>query len=279
MILSHLEVEALSPDALERAFDDRVARVLSRSLAAVFVADVGTQTWTFAGSATLVSYSNRVFLLTAEHLLSEFAHWGRLGFATPYNQTVRLYQRDSLHIWALLRGPDPARGPDVAMVEIPEPDASAVKLESVVYSLDLREGEASAQAPRPDADHWMVVGCAAERHEFASTTGRINAAAFCGDRVPLYSKHDGLDYVRIEFNRSTQTHLPRDFKGVSGGALWRMQIRKDPESCNLWWDESATLEGVAFYQSDIVNDSDFIICHGRHTLYNRLLPLVSASSF
>lgn len=81
----------------------------------------------------------------------------------------------------------------------------------------------------------------------------------------------GFDYYDLSINRIGTADLPASFGDVSGGGLWKERPRVNPQTREVEWDENLSLEGVAFYQFDSAGGKGAIRCHGRRSLYVKML--------
>jgi hypothetical protein len=81
---------------------------------------------------------------------------------------------------------------------------------------------------------------------------------------------NGFDYLKFDMIAG-HSGFPRDYRGVSGGGIWHVPFGIDPNAgINSLIIERPELVGVAFSQSDLVNDSRTIFAHGYKSLYNAI---------
>jgi hypothetical protein len=85
---------------------------------------------------------------------------------------------------------------------------------------------------------------------------------------------DGFD--RLEFTPETDSDYvaPHSYGGMSGGGCFRVYFPRIEGSEN----DPLTfhLLGVAFFETTLAGKADKIICHGRRSLTDKLLPAVRA---
>ena len=75
---------------------------------------------------------------------------------------------------------------------------------------------------------------------------------------------DGFDYLEFAVDSGTKHYEgPTSFKGFSGGGLWHILADKNP-----------VLSGVAFWQSPLDGDKRIVKCHGRKSIYQRVIDAV-----
>ena len=58
------------------------------------------------------------------------------------------------------------------------------------------------------------------------------------------------------------------FGGVSGGGLWQVIIAKNEAGKVIL--KELILSGVAFYQTQNINNRRVIVCHGRRSVYKKV---------
>ena len=99
--------------------------------------------------------------------------------------------------------------------------------------------------------------------------GRVSAAV-CSHRVgaarqkqSAQHRHGDFDYVDLKED-TTFPGVPKDFGGVSGGGLWRVQVFGSPGNAEI--RRKWSLEGVAFYQLKISDSQMVIRCHGQDNI-------------
>ena len=92
-----------------------------------------------------------------------------------------------------------------------------------------------------------------------------------------YFERDGYDYVEVESYRTDANRAPTSYKGVSGGALWRVPIlRKAEDDNSKVFTEKLTFAGVPFYEFPAEKGGIRIRCHGPKTIYESLLLKLKA---
>lgn len=221
----------------------------------------------YCGTGTLVSAGGSC-LLTAAHVWDRlrertpesFGFTGRTrgkGIAVPTSLRVTRYRGSEL-------------GPDIALVRLPEIDASASRIGGkVFYNLDRRRCDAVTPDSVPSV--WGVFGSPGE--QVAASEGEqqwlMGTGVFGSYAPPVRSERDGFDYAEIRTWNDGEDGRPVSYEGLSGSGLWRLGVNE--RNGAVVWDGSITLEGVAFYQEyDTESKQGMIRSHGR-TSIRRLL--------
>jgi hypothetical protein len=76
------------------------------------------------------------------------------------------------------------------------------------------------------------------------------------------------DYLEFPVRYNESIDVPESFGGCSGGGLWQVRlILKDGTITH----ERPILSGVAFYQTDLVDNQRTILCHGRVSIYRHVI--------
>ncbi len=119
---------------------------------------------------------------------------------------------------------------------------------------------------------WFVTGAPAELAEASAGGITLAAKAYVSSRLQFHSISP-FDYVELEVQRTSRPGLPTSFGGLSGSALWHADEREleYPAEYSI-----PLLEGVAFYfyNDPDADDTGYIRCHGRESLYSQLLGKV-----
>ena len=220
----------------------------------------------YSGTGILV-YAKGPCLLTAAHVwdllnerkpesfgLTGRAREGQKGIAVPTSLQVARHRGTRLE-------------PDIALIRLPEIDASTAQIGGkVFYNLDRRRAEADVSDSAPSL--WGVFGSPGEQvaPSEAEQQWLMGTGIFASYAAPLRSERDGFDYAEIRTWNDGRDGRPQSYAGLSGSGLWRLGVRQQEGA--VVWDGSLTLEGVAFYQEyDTQAKRGIIRCHGRKSIY------------
>jgi len=140
------------------------------------------------------------------------------------------------------------------------------------WDLDLY-GDIILKEERPtDEGAWVLFGCLDEGTEqlerdehFLDITKYQCMAGFGGVNDDGWTE-DRFDYLKFAVSYDDDSDAPASFGGCSGGGLWQVPLVIKEDAIV---HQQPILSGVAFYQSDVVEDQRTITCHGRHSIYRR----------
>jgi hypothetical protein len=212
------------------------------------------------GSGTLVALGNFHYVLTAAHVWNELRKYGSTGL------TLR---EDVDHCFPILNAAIEARelaetklgewGPDIVLLRLPEVHVGGIEAFRVFYRLD-RERKG---AQRNHLGARILTGTPGG---LAKGVGRVQVVEINGMYVSIGSDfydHDKFDLIDFEMD-TTLPQVIKDFRGVSGGGLWDVQIF--PTGDGNKFDSTEILIGVAFYQLGLKGDIQTVRCHGPKTI-------------
>ena len=107
------------------------------------------------------------------------------------------------------------------------------------------------------------MGAPGEFGKYTPTHAEVNINRFFSDVSAKPYRHGDFDYVDLKED-TTFPGVPKDFGGVSGGGLWRVQVFGSPGNAEI--RRKWSLEGVAFYQLKISDSQMVIRCHGQDNI-------------
>lgn len=167
-----------------------------------------------------------------------------------------------------------ALGPDIGFLTLSKDMFNALASRGSVLDLNLQAQRIGKPAPRDTLRVDLIAGHPSE--EIATTelapnwqVGRYVTAVLSGD-VQQLEDHEGFD--RYSFEPNGPEKKPASYKGVSGGGVWSLFLRKSKDGLEF---VERRFVGVAFYQTD--NDVErrrLIVLHGPKSVYRRLLPMI-----
>ena len=156
-------------------------------------------------------------------------------------------------------------GPDLAVIELPSslPQLGTIAARASAAHLGPNHRKKTAQA-FVNAD---IVAVAGHPHAYARIEGEVrigehltatNASGKC-----RAFEQDGWDYVECPM---TGSWLPPNFKGVSGGGIWVVQLDIDEETEEPSVRNSR-LAGIVFYESERDEKGGALRGHGPGSIY------------
>ena len=231
------------------------------------------------GSGTLMDIAGKGYILTAAHVWNAAAgadslqllmKAGRARVEIPradiYAKTI--WDRDGPEEW----------GPDLAFLEIPPLQLSALRGRKSFLNFEQQLADLSENPPQIENGLWAKYGVVGE---------------FSNVNVDTENKHLNAELVtRAFFGGVTQTHsiagfdyydtradlwldgVPSSFGGVSGGGLWQVGLSIS-KSGDYSWDGKRHFRGVAFWQSSAIDEQRIIRFHGPTSIFERALSELS----
>jgi hypothetical protein len=229
------------------------------------------------GSGTLVRAGNVFGILTAAHVVDEFAKSGGdvIGlsfYERPFNRTTFRVAR----VQKFGKAPYTENGPDLAFYVLSPRDVGALKEQRAFYRIDGDRRAASTNPKAASSGGWMAAGAVGEwseaepeaaesgSHKIKHVGGLIITPSFQDER----SETDH-DYLRLEIDsRWDPERTPRTLQGMSGGGIWHVTtVNGVPD---------IYLGGVVFYQSALIDGRRSIYCHGRRSVYQTVASAAAA---
>lgn len=254
------EMEALFRDSPDE--QERIGRNVGHFSVGLFGVNESNQYRNvhLVGSGTLVSLNKAHYILTAAHVWSGGLH--------EFQSTGLTLKEDVDHCFPIPNGAIEACempetkfdewGPDIALLRIPEAMVGSIEAYRVFYNLDkehnrIENGYLGAR---------ILVGTPGV---LAKGVGEVQVVEMRGMYLSVDSKfydHDESDLIDFEMD-TTLPQAIKDFRGVSGGGLWDVQISP---TGNGKFDSTETLVGVAFRQLGLKKNVQTVRCHGPKTI-------------
>jgi hypothetical protein len=232
-----------------------------------------------AGSGALVTVGSIHGILTAAHVLEELPKNGKVSLIryTRNPELQKLTIDMSLTERLTIRGNgSEADGPDIGFLRLTSHQAATLDAASNVF-FNLSKREESVLADRHPSDEYFegVSGIIAQ-WTADHPTGEAGFDRLKGFRglfgvgcVARSRECNGYDLVEFKTTYDENSKAPSNYKGWSGGALWRVYITKDDNGQPSVSDKR--INGVAFHQSDLIDGARTITCHGPKSVYGALI--------
>jgi len=262
-MLSLAETEEVLRDA-KSGLQDAIIRDIGKftvALLAVFESQGGFRL-ELAGTGTLVAVGDSHYILTARHVWEKVLKSARAIGITLKEHVHQEFLLDTRSI--LIFGPDAPEvfaewGPDLVFLRVPPGRVGAINAYQTFYNLTRpRQTE-----PGAELETWVLMGTPAVLGSFKERHADLQICGFfVWGNTPRQTRGE-FDYLDIGVDVSLPG-MPEGFGGVSGGGLWHVLIRRSESSVGIDWCNS--LEGVAFYQSDVANGRRTIRCHGDRSI-------------
>jgi hypothetical protein len=258
-------------DVLIRAFSDY-------SVALGRVKNNESPEFTQLGTGVLVQKANRFGILTAGHCLHACSPEVRLGreqgdklFLIIQRGRIVFFEPQELLEHRLVTPQCEEYGPDLTFIEILAIERLAtVKASGSFWSLDRNAteiiaafggiGTPLASVGYPEADY-------ATRREGDTMIRTFRHMSYLNViQAGNVFERDGWDYLESTIDYTDSVGLPDSFKGVSGGPVWGMHLRRNKDDGKIGIGKSALI-GVTFYQTDTQHNKRRLRAHFIRSIY------------
>lgn len=244
---------------------ETVVRDVGTSTVALFaISDSGgRQPLRFSGTGSLVQFGNSYHILTAAHVWEECLKSSRQVGITLKEDIDHCYPIDtaSFSYFSLPRPKDWNEwGPDLAFLRVPSGKVREIEAYRTFYPLDRNQPNLKVDG----IEVLILMGTPGEFGKYTPTHAELNINAFFSDVNARPYKHGDFDYIDLKEDTKFPG-VPKDFGGVSGGGVWRVQLFGSPKTAETecrW-----SLEGVAFYQLPLPDSHVVIRCHGLESIH------------
>ena len=242
---------------------ERIARNVGNFSVALFTVDhpSGARNVNLIGTGTLVSVGNQDYILTAAHVW----HGGlqkHEAVGVTLTEDLDHYfpiRTDTIVECGLPGTKADEWGPDVILLRIPGEHVGKIKAFRNFYRLDI-------QRKKVEGDHLegrILVGTPGVLAKGIGKVQQVEINSFYVQSDAKFYGREGFDYIDFEMD-TTREGVMKDFRGVSGGGVWEVQIF--PAKREGTFDSTETLVGVAFYQLGLKNSHQTVRCHGPQTI-------------
>ena len=166
-------------------------------------------------------------------------------------------------------------GPDLGFLRLAPNQVASLNATNVFFNLSKR-AESILGNRHPSNDYFEGVSGIIAQWTIENPTGEAGLDHIKGFRgifgvgnVAGSREFNGYDLVSFETDCRENSKAPSNYKGLSGGALWRVYITKNGDSQVSVSDKR--IFGVAFHQSELIDGMRTITCHGEKSVYDVLV--------
>ena len=231
-----------------------------------------------SGSASLVTVDGRYGFLTAAHVVDHLFQSPSKAIAVICCKRLHRLLIDKNHLAITRIGPTdgPLPGPDLAFVEILDLTALGT----------LRAIKSFYPFTNPTAPNWeslkpknatvcFIAGAPVEQSSETGTRMTESHVLFTTHffgRAQLSQAFERDDFDYLVFGCIAGEHeFPASFGGVSGGGVWHVPFAMDPtKGPSTLTILKSELIGVAFWQSELLENTRQITAHGYLSAYSEL---------
>jgi hypothetical protein len=165
---------------------------------------------------------------------------------------------DREKLWDEIEG----HAPDLGFLKVPDNVAATIEAQGrVFYNLEKPRDVTLTSPSHRMSESRTVVGLVDEWSDEESgarpkTKKKIVGGLLGAVKSTLEFEEDGAKLVEARIDYAASSRVPKSYKGVSGGALWKLHTELDGDKVV---GVQKKLEGIAFRQSP---DNSLVICNG-----------------
>lgn len=235
-----------------------------------------------AGSGTLIAVGPVSGILTAAHVITALPERGEVGLLrfpgrveTQQRMKIRMEYLDSVVIGS---PPFNEEGPDLGFLKLPSQYIDALEAVGCVFhNVSARRDDVlSRRYPTKNAICCAMGVIHSWTRLLTPLSPNTRRMSFAGliepgetEPAPTIRGYDRHVFVP----QTDEGYEPPDsYQGMSGGGLWCVSINREAHApiAGHW------LVGVRYHQSDVIDGTRTITCHGREGVYRFLMEDVSA---
>ena len=243
----------------------------------------GHQDASLLGSGSLVRVGEVAGILTAAHVIDVLPEEGVFGlmrfkpFASrPDHFTVEAKSVVPLSVDGWTEAPT---GPDLGFLKLAITDVNRLEAgpPNVFLNLQRRKEQMLSSEWRRRPYYDCLCGLpAAWTHDLPPEPPRTLVKGFEGlvgaGWIEREHEANGFDLLDFEVSYGENVQSPPTYKGVSGGGLWRVFLRRTGDDTFELVD--VVLAGIAFHQSPVQDSKRVITCHGPESVYGHLIRMI-----
>ena len=231
------------------------------------------------GSGVLVRRGKRYGILTAFHCLHSCSPPVELGSANgdelwlilPRGRTIRVRPEEVVE-HPLAKPKSEEFGPDLSFIEILALNRlSSFTAIGSFWSLDKKPSEVAKQFGKtftPVASIGFPEFHFDTKHDGNVIRHQVKHMVYDNAIQPKKRfRKEGWDYLDVTIWYPGSTDLPPNFKGMSGGPVWGMQIKRDKHNGKFTIEKFA-LVGITFYEIYKKNDEGGLRAHFIKSIYD-----------
>lgn len=229
------------------------------------------------GSGTLIRHGSKFGILTAHHVINETS----IPFGSGSNAILGLSISKNTHRFELdarycrpisIKKTDSEEyGPDMSFIEIlDQQKLNTVRAFCSFWNIDSLGQNKFENCKKNKYGIWAISGFPYEDLKRNNNELDLNGTiGFSG--IEKRFQRGVYDYLELSVNYSSRDKLPINFKGISGGGLWKIPLKIDMSTGEKIFEmENPIFSGVVFYQTKLNNNYRFLRCHGPISVYDQL---------
>jgi hypothetical protein len=173
-----------------------------------------------------------------------------------------------------------AKGPDLAAIVLPPNTAAEFSARASFYNLQKRRSRMLERPLPVEHGGWILYGFVDERTsrhpgEYSFSEVVYFTSVCGGGVVTSEEQRNGFDYLNFRVKYEGPYDDPQSFEGMSGGALWQVLGHIQDGAVTM---ADPLLSGVPFFQTKIQDNACTIVCHGRRSIYDRVIAALKQAT-
>jgi hypothetical protein len=233
------------------------------------------------GSGTLVQYGNVYGVLTAHHVAhsTAFTRCDRLILQLMVRRVHRFYiPRTSLRVVPVGVRTSRQDTPDICVIILPLSKVPDIRAKKMFWNLKAHQDEVLHRPHEIRKGMWVLWGCP-DVYTQSDRKLEYSDRVMCLKGIAVFSAvdtewtEDQFDYLEFPVGYSASVDVPESFGGFSGGGLWQVPLLFKGDTII---HDRPVLSGVAFYESDVVDNQRKITCHGRTSIYRHVVAALES---
>jgi hypothetical protein len=235
------------------------------------------------GSATIVSSGHRLGLLTAAHVTASDAFEDSIRIGLSIQEATHQYSIDRTYLTISSIGKDfeSGNGPDLSVIVIPDAEHGRVLAAMSAWNID-QEIDSLFDPHIPDE---CFVWCPSGFPQYLQTREPPSDVAGPQQRLGGFigmtdlakrEMREAREYLEltVQYEEPPGSTLPKTFKGMSGGGLWKFPLAKGRKTGEFIPIDPA-LVGIVFWEAIREKVVIFLRCHGVDAVYKEARKLIA----
>jgi hypothetical protein len=257
-------------------YSSATRQIINFGIGIVKVAEnVNSEDAILIGSGTLIDFNGSHSILTAQHVIDALPTKGNIGFVISEKLHKYVLDAQSLSTIKIDRGNNPESGPDLGVINLPHPTIGSIKALKSFYNVGNKRERMLENPPENDLGVWCIWTKSEKPQKgFDQVKAYLEFCGFGG----ISNEYDlgEYDYFDFEVHYNDRTDSPISFGGVSGGGLWQVIIGQKPGGELVV--KEVILSGIAFFQTELIENKRTIKCHGRKSIYGNVFEKMKKGS-
>lgn len=272
--IEKIQIKDLPEDLIEKIEEEITPYAISLL---GFGEDLSGEQTQLLGSGTLVRVEDKYGILTAQHVTPLLKKYKKIGLNLGTFEHKLLIDSIALPIVEVAVPVNNSEGPDLAAIILPECVIGTIKRKKLFWNISYNQQTILSKPIDLNIRLWFFCGTIEEWTKTEESTGTFDKLmsyrCLCGHTgVEDYWVKHKFDYLKLSVLYKDRDDLPVSFGGGSGGGIWGVMLHRLDDGKITY--SKPLLLGVAFYQTEIQDESRSIIGHGWRSIYEKVPDIV-----